>query len=100
MRRRASSAETAVQGDLRARQFLAFHNRKAAQVPKSDRDYWGPNLEHNRLRDKQNLDALSAAGWQSTLIWECEIKNAPAVALRTQAFLTAKLMRRKREGNH
>src|SRR5215475_4488942 len=45
--------------------FWHSHNCKVAHVPKSNRDYWGPKLERNRMRDEKNLAALEAAGWQS-----------------------------------
>ena len=67
--------------------FWHCHNCKAAHVPKSNRDYWGPKLERNRTRDRKNLDALKAAGWQSLVIWECELKDAEGMCSRIKHFL-------------
>jgi len=55
---------------------------KAAHVPKTNLDYWLPKLQRNQARDARNIAALSADGWKSLIIWECELKDT-AGALRT-----------------
>lgn len=67
--------------------FWHCHNCKAAHVPKSNRDYWGPKLERNRLRDQKNLAALAVAGWQSLIVWECETWDENGLAERLKKFL-------------
>jgi DNA mismatch endonuclease, patch repair protein len=67
--------------------FWHAHGCKQSHVPKSNVEYWAPKLRRNRKRDAKNLKALTAQGWRSLVIWECEIKDENAVARRLKAFL-------------
>jgi DNA mismatch endonuclease (patch repair protein) len=67
--------------------FWHSHNCKTAHVPKSNRDYWGPKLERNRLRDTKHLAELAAAGWKSLIVWECETWDEITLQKRVAAFL-------------
>jgi len=60
---------------------------KAAHVPKSNLTYWQPKLKRNQARDADNIKALTAAGWKSLVIWECETKNENNIRSRVAAFL-------------
>ena len=48
---------------------------KRSNIPKSNKSYWKPKLEHNTKRDKQHKQSLRKAGWKVIAIWECEIKT-------------------------
>lgn len=61
---------------------------KIARRPKSNLDYWGPKLQRNIDRDAANEAKLAAQGWDTLTIWECETKNAGALAQRIRTFLT------------
>jgi DNA mismatch endonuclease, patch repair protein len=61
---------------------------REGRVPKSRTEYWGPKLSHNIERDRSHLAALSAAGWQSLVIWECELVD-PDLSERIKSFLSA-----------
>ncbi len=67
--------------------FWHCHNCGEAHVPKSNREYWAPKLERNRLRDEKHLAALATAGWQSLVVWECEVCDEPGLKRRVKAFL-------------
>jgi DNA mismatch endonuclease (patch repair protein) len=67
--------------------FWHAHRCRHAHFPKSNVDYWKRKLQGNRKRDAKNLKALTAQGWRSLVIWECEIKDQNAVARRVKAFL-------------
>jgi DNA mismatch endonuclease (patch repair protein) len=67
--------------------FWHSHDCKSAHVPKSNRDYWGPKLERNRLRDAQHLEALKEAGWKTLVIWECETRDENRLGKRLERFL-------------
>src|SRR5271155_2625656 len=67
--------------------FWHSHNCKAAHIPKSNQNYWGPKLKRNQIRDGKNAEALEAAGWKSLVIWECETKNSRTAASRVKKFL-------------
>jgi DNA mismatch endonuclease (patch repair protein) len=67
--------------------FWHSHDCKTAHVPRSNRGYWGPKLERNRVRDARNVEALKEKGWQSLVIWECEIRAEGRLRERLMAFL-------------
>lgn len=58
-----------------------------ARLPKTRLDFWLPKLEGNRLRDQANIRELSDLGWQSLVIWECELKSRQELQTRIKAFL-------------
>lgn len=68
--------------------FWHCHNCKDAHVPKSNPDYWVPKLQRNKERDKKNIAALAAEGWESLVIWECQVKDTVAISSRVRHFLT------------
>ncbi len=70
--------------------FWHAHDCKIAHTPKSNAAYWGPKLERNQARDARNIEALTAAGWKSLIIWECETWNVKSVARRIRFFLGKK----------
>lgn len=39
-------------------------------TPRANTAYWGPKLERNVRRDRENDVALRAAGWTSIRVWE------------------------------
>lgn len=67
--------------------FWHSHSCKVAHVPKSNGSYWVPKLERNRVRDRKNVKALRAEGWQSLVIWECELRDEGSVKKRLQTFI-------------
>src|SRR5579863_8250129 len=52
--------------------FWHSHGCKAAHIPKTNQEYWGPKLERNKTRDAKSIEALQAEGWRSLVVWECE----------------------------
>lgn len=69
--------------------FWHSHNCNAAHVPKSNLDYWLPKLQRNQARDSKNVGALTAAGWKSLVVWECETRDEIGLARRLRKFLGA-----------
>ena len=67
--------------------FWHAHGCKFSHVPKSNRDYWLPKLARNAARDGQHQKALSAEGWKSLVIWECDLKQLAKVRRRVARFL-------------
>lgn len=67
--------------------FWHSHGCRVSHVPKSNTSYWGPKLERNTFRDHRNVEALTAAGWNSLVIWECETKNEGGLRKRVVKFL-------------
>ncbi len=60
-----------------------------ARYPRSNQAYWQPKLDGNVRRDAANRQKLKDSGWDSLVVWECEIKDRDALAARVQAFLNS-----------
>jgi DNA mismatch endonuclease (patch repair protein) len=67
--------------------FWHSHRCKSGLIPKSNRDFWLPKLKGNKVRDRKNIEALKRQGWDTLVIWQCELKDSRAVSLRVQRFL-------------
>jgi DNA mismatch endonuclease (patch repair protein) len=61
---------------------------RGARVPKANRDYWIAKIARNRARDDASREALATAGWRVETVWECEMKDAAALANRAAVWLT------------
>lgn len=62
---------------------------RGARVPKANRDYWVAKVARNRARDISTRDQLEALGWRVETIWECELKDRPALTDRLSTLLQA-----------
>ena len=51
------------------------HGCSKASVPRSNTAYWLEKFAQNIERDTRTHAALSALGWRTFVIWECETKN-------------------------
>lgn len=70
--------------------FWHKHNCKHGQIAsKSNVDYWSAKLERNRSRDKDNVKALQTMGWQSLIVWECQLKEIDKLKRRLIKFLNS-----------
>ncbi len=69
--------------------FWHAHGCRYGRPPKSGHDYWLPKLEQNKIRDADKRARLEALGWSVLTIWQCETKDAKALAARLRAFLGA-----------
>lgn len=93
--------------DVRVRPDIVFTARKVAvfvdgcfwhscpvhgRQPTTNEWYWSPKLQRNVERDRRADEALRAAGWQVTRIWE-HVNLADAVAA-VQSALKADSARR------
>lgn len=68
--------------------FWHRHSKcKLARLPKSRIDFWKPKLMANKRRDVKNLSRLAALGWESLVIWECEIRDKEMLCARIGKFL-------------
>lgn len=62
--------------------------RCAIRKPRSNRRYWIPKLERNRVRDKRVSRELRASGWKVMHVWEHEVmRDVNRVARRVAAKL-------------
>ena len=50
-------------------------NCKAAELPKTNTDFWIKKISDTRVRDQKNIETLRKEGWNVIIVWQCEIKN-------------------------
>ena len=62
---------------------------RGARVPKANRDYWLGKVARNRDRDIRSRTALEALGWRVMTVWECKLKNLPALEVSLKHSLDA-----------
>jgi DNA mismatch endonuclease (patch repair protein) len=67
--------------------FWHGHGCRIGQLPKTRLDYWGPKIAANVERDCRKEAALVASGWRVAVVWQCEITDTEALALRFRALL-------------
>ncbi len=62
-------------------------NCTLARLPKGRQDFWVPKLDENRRRDLENEERVRHMGWESLVIWECELKNPAMIEDEIRKFL-------------
>lgn len=60
-----------------------------AYEPKSRTEFWKKKFEGTQSRDQRNATALAALGWDSLVVWECELKHMEEVTDRIIQFLSS-----------
>lgn len=63
------------------------HCRRGARVPKQNAAFWADKLARNRARDADVQARLAALSWRSLVVWECELRDEPALTARLAAEL-------------
>lgn len=57
--------------------FWHGHDCKSgAREPKTNVDYWRSKVARNKARDADQARALKEKGFESLILWECEVKKA------------------------
>lgn len=68
--------------------FWHGHNCRAGRnVPRTNQDYWKPKLMRNVERDQRQRQALQNFGWETLVIWECELRDHDHVRRKLRRFL-------------
>ena len=67
--------------------FWHQHGCPKGRLPKSRLDYWQPKLEQNVERDRTKIEQLESMGWESLVLWQCELADIGALAIRLQEFV-------------
>lgn len=49
--------------------------------------YWDQKLERNMQRDQETLCRLVEAGWDSLVVWECELHDLVSLRRKIVAYL-------------
>lgn len=60
---------------------------RGARIPKRNRAYWVRKVAGNVRRDQKHRRALTKAGWQSMVVWECTIRDSHRITGRLRTFL-------------
>jgi DNA mismatch endonuclease (patch repair protein) len=63
---------------------------KLARMPKTKLDFWQSKFEKNRERDLRILNDLEGLGWQSLIVWECELSHKEQLENKVREFLKDK----------
>ena len=58
-----------------------------ATLPKSRRDFWIPKLAANRHRDLVTQAEAENLGWDTLVVWECELRDPERIAHELRSFL-------------
>ena len=58
-----------------------------AYSPKSNVEFWGAKFSRTVERDRAVSEQLRVLGWRVLVVWECELKNMPALQRRLDAEL-------------
>ncbi len=58
---------------------------RGARMPKANAEYWRAKIERNRTRDEAAVEALRAMGWRAVIVYECALKDLPALRARLGA---------------
>ena len=61
--------------------------KRGARAPKANADYWTAKIARNRARDVRNIEGLTALGWRSVTVWECELRDEAALRARLEGEL-------------
>lgn len=70
--------------------FWHGHNcARGARIPKANRDYWTGKVARNTVRDARVQAELAASGWRVETVWECDLRNMPALTERARSWLQA-----------
>lgn len=59
--------------------------------PAKNAEFWAAKIDGNATRDASQLESLAAEGWQSLVVWECEVRprDMDRLAERLVHFLEA-----------
>lgn len=67
--------------------FWHQHDCPRGTRPASNTNFWDTKLRKNVERDRQNVAALTTAGWSVLVVWECQTKSAVNLADLIKSFL-------------
>lgn len=53
--------------------FWHGHECPRGKRPTTRKKFWNKKIDGNKLRDRENIAALEAMGWNVFVIWECNL---------------------------
>lgn len=69
--------------------FWHGHECSKGRQPKTRQAFWSAKIADNRARDKRAEDALHALGWETLIIWQCELRDKDAALMKLEEYLKA-----------
>ena len=61
---------------------------KRATRPANNREFWDNKIDGNITRDARNTEALTAAGWEVLIVWECQIRDQEQLKKLLSSFIS------------
>jgi DNA mismatch endonuclease (patch repair protein) len=62
--------------------FWHGHDCKAGRAPATNTEFWETKIAKNRRRDEIAVTRLEELGWKPVQVWECELRDRPALESR------------------
>lgn len=78
--------------------FWHGHGCTKGRLPKSKHDYWGTKIAENQARDARNIAALRELGWDTMVVWQCELSDQAGISERLESFVEGSDSRRDKTG--
>ena len=60
---------------------------RGSRLPRRNRDYWTAKIAGNAQRDARQRRELGEDDWEVLTVWECELDDIFALALKLRTFL-------------
>ncbi|MBS0469748.1 MAG: DNA mismatch endonuclease Vsr [Proteobacteria bacterium] len=67
--------------------FWHGHRCRKGGLPKSRIDFWTAKISKNRKRDAKNRRALKLLGWDTAVVWQCQLKSEAKLERRLVRFV-------------
>lgn len=65
-----------------------MHDCKRGMPPASNKTFWLPKLQQNKIRDADNIRKLEENGWEILVIWQCQLKKRQELEATIKYFLS------------
>lgn len=49
------------------------HCKRGNRIPSTNREYWLSKIGRNVARDRESIANLQRLGWETRVLWECEL---------------------------
>jgi DNA mismatch endonuclease (patch repair protein) len=59
--------------------FWHGHACRYGRLPRSNVVFWADKIRRNRERDARCARSLKAAGWRVMVVWQCQLRDLPAI---------------------
>jgi DNA mismatch endonuclease, patch repair protein len=67
--------------------FWHGHDCRQGRTPETRREFWLKKAEDNRTRDRRVEQTLNEQGWQTLVVWQCELKQPQEILGKIERFL-------------